>query len=138
MSTILLPIGMTNSLAFAGVPTGTFTLSLRAVNGTGTSGSSNAVTVTLPQGCTGPPLPPIHFVASNVGRTVSLSWDPATSGGAPTAYLLSVSGAASVAVPLVGSSISGVVAPGTYVVALTAVNSCGSSSATPPQTLVVP
>lgn len=134
----VLPLGMTNSLSFAGVPPGTFTLSLRAVNASGSSGPSDPVTVTFPQGCTGPPLTPIHFVASSAGRSVSLSWDPATSGGAPTAYLLSVSGSISAALPLVGTSISGVVAPGTYVVAVTATNSCGSSSTTPPQTLVVP
>lgn len=134
----VLPFGLTNTLAFAGAPSGTFTLSLRAVNGVGTSASSNPVTVTLPQGCTGSPLPPIHFTASRVGRTISVSWDPATSGGAPTGYLLSVSGSVTAAIPLAGSSISGAVAPGTYVLAVTALNSCGSSVATAPQTLVVP
>lgn len=134
----VLPFGMTNNLAFAGVPPGTFTLSLRAVNGSGTSGSSNPVTVTFPQGCTGSPLPPTHFVAWSVGRTITVSWDPATAGGAPTGYLLSVGGSVSATLPLVGSSISGAVPPGTYVLAVTAVNSCGSSSATAPLTVVVP
>jgi len=50
-----LPIGVSDTFAVAGIPAGTYTLSLRAVNGAGVSPSSNAVTVTFPGACSGAP-----------------------------------------------------------------------------------
>jgi hypothetical protein len=67
-------------------------MSLRAANDGGFSASSNAITLTFPGPCSGPPLTPINFLAYNVGSTVNLIWDPAVTGPAPTEFVLIVSG----------------------------------------------
>ena len=50
-----LPLGFADKATFTGVPAGTYTLSLRAVNSTGSSFPSAAVTVTVPDTCSGIP-----------------------------------------------------------------------------------
>ncbi|MGE3884976.1 MAG: Ig-like domain-containing protein, partial [Vicinamibacterales bacterium] len=136
--TTSLPLGLTDSFQFNGVPGGTYTLSLRAINGAGSSPSSNAITLTFPSPCTGAPLPPSNFLAYRVGRTLFVVWDPATSGPAPTSYSLSVTGAFAGTFGTPGRSLSGAVGPGTYHLSVAAANACGSSAATPVQTVVVP
>ena len=81
--TTSLALGLTDRFQFNGVPGGTYTLSLRAINGAGSSPSSNAITLSFPSPCTGAPLPPSNFLAYRVGRTLVVVWDPATSGPAP-------------------------------------------------------
>ena len=75
-----LPIGVSDTFAVGGIPAGSYTLSLRAVNGAGVSASSNPVTVTFPGACSGAPLPPANFLAFNTGNTLFLRWDTAASG----------------------------------------------------------
>jgi len=133
-----LPLGLTDSFQFNGVPGGTYTLSLRAINAAGSSPSSNAITLTFPDTCTGAPLPPSGFLAYRVGRTLFVVWDPATSGPAPTSYVLNVTGAFAGAFGTPGRTLSGSVGPGTYHLSVSAANACGSSAATPVQTVVVP
>lgn len=133
-----LPLGLTDNFQFAGVPGGTYTLSVRAVNGSGTSASSNAITLQFPSPCTGAPLPPSSFLAYRVANTIHVLWDPATTGPAPTAFTLNVTGAFGGSFGTPGRGLSGVVGPGTYHLSVAAQNACGGSAATAVQTVVVP
>jgi hypothetical protein len=135
---ISIPLGLTDNFSFNGVPPGTYTLSLRAVNGAGPSAPSNAVTLTFPQPCSGPPLVPDSFVAYRVGNTINVLWDPAASGPAPTAYMLNVTGSLTASIPTPTRVLSGGVGPGTYSLSVVAVNPCGTSAPTPAQVVVVP
>ena len=87
-----IPLGATDAFTFAGVPPGTYTLSLRALNGAGASPSSNPITLTFPGACSGVPQAPANLLAYRVGSTIFVTWDPAASGPAPTAFILNVSG----------------------------------------------
>ncbi len=72
-----IPLGVSEQFSFAGVPPGTYTLSLRASNASGTSPSSNPVTLTFPGTCSGAPLVPANFVAGRSGNVIGVFWDPA-------------------------------------------------------------
>ncbi len=133
-----LPIGLSDSLAVGGVPPGTYTLSLRAVNGAGVSPSSNPVTVTFPGACSGAPLPPSNFLAFNSGNVLFLAWDTASSGAAPSSFVINATGSFVGSVPVTGRAVSGAVPPGTYNLSLQAANACGTSAATAVQTVVIP
>jgi hypothetical protein len=69
---------------------------------------------------------------------VTASWDLAPSGPAPASFVVSVTGGFSGAIPASSRSLSGTVAPGTYTVQVRAVNACGTSVPTLPQTISVP
>ena len=133
-----LPLGLADTFTFPGVPPGSYTFTLRAVNGSGTSGPSNGVTLAFPGGCTGAPLPPANFLAYAVGSTVSVTWDPASSGPAPTSYVLGATGAVVGSLPVASRSVSGIVGPGSYTLSVSATNPCGASTPTPAQTVTVP
>lgn len=134
---VSLPLGLTESLSVSGVPAGEYTLSVRAVNATGSSGSSNRVTLTFPTTCTGTPQIPTNFVASRTGNLVSLSWEAAASGAAATSYQVNVKGSFVAAIPVTARTVSGVVGRGTYEVSVQARNACGRSRATATQTITV-
>jgi hypothetical protein len=102
------------------------------------SNSSNAVTLTFPQPCSGPPLTPANFLAYKVGNTLHLLWDPAESGPAPTSYLVNVTGSVVTSIQTPTRALSGGVGPGSYSFSVVALNPCGASAATPVQTVVVP
>lgn len=136
--TTSLPLGFGDSFSFAGVPQGTYTLSLRARNAAGTSPSSNTVPLTFPAPCSGPPLTPTNVVAYRVGITIFIDWAPATSGPAPMGYVLDVTGSFDGNFPTASRAMSGAVGPGSYTLNVVATNSCGVSPPTVPQTVVVP
>ena len=133
---INLPV--TETFSSAGVPAGTYTVSLRASNSAGVSASSNSVTLTFPDACSGAPNTPTSLRASKSGNVISVSWRLPASGPAPTAYSLIVTGTFVASLPLNVRSISGTVAPGTYNLSVVATNPCGSSGATAPQTVTIP
>lgn len=133
-----LPLPPGDSFTFAGVPDGTYTLSLRASNAAGTSGPSNAITLTFPGPCSGVPEAPANFVVSSAGSVITASWDPAASGAAPTGFVLSVTGAFTGAFPTTLRSLSGAVGPGTYSLSVQATNACGTGAATPAQVVTIP
>ena len=133
-----LPLGLVDSFTFAGVPAGTYTLSLRAINSSGSSVSSPPVTLTFPGPCSGVPSPPTKFVAYRVGSAIHVYWNPPTSGPAPTSYVLNVTGALVGTFPTMTRSMSGTVGAGSYGLSVTSVNPCGSSAPTAVQTVVVP
>lgn len=125
---LIMPVSET--FTYAGVPAGTYTLSLRAANGTGVSGSSNPVTLTFPAACSGAPAPPANAVATSLGNLITVSWGLPASGPAPTSYTLHVQGAYVGALQMTTRSISGTVGPGSYFLTVTATNPCGTSAGT--------
>jgi Hydrazine synthase alpha subunit middle domain len=134
---LTVPLAPGQSFSYPAVPPGTYTLSVAAQNATGTSPASNSVTLTFPGVCT-PPGIPTNVRASSAGRRVTVWWDSPASGGAPDAYTLNVTGAFTGSVGTTERSLSGTVGPGTYTLAVVANNACGTSGATPSQTVVVP
>jgi hypothetical protein len=83
-------------------------------------------------------LAPTEVLVYRVGSTVYIDWAPATSGPAPTAFVLIVTGSAEGSFVTSGRALSGAVGPGTYVLSVVAVNPCGASPGSSPQTVVVP
>jgi hypothetical protein len=136
--TTSVPLGMTDRFAFSGVPDGTYTLSLRALNMAGTSAPSFPVTLSFPGACTGVPLRPDGILAYREGNTIAVRWDPARTGPAPSEYVLNVRGAYTGEFRTTARSVSGAVGPGSYGFSVKAVNACGSSAFTGEQVVTVP
>jgi large repetitive protein len=130
-----IPLELTETFSYSDVPAGTYTFSVRAANSAGGSSTSNAVTLTVPGQCSGPPLPSPNFLAYRIEETIYVVWDPAPTGPATTSYWLNVTGFA--AFPTTARAMSGPAGTGTYELSLTSVNACGAAT-TAPQTVVVP
>jgi hypothetical protein len=136
--TLTLPLpGASQSFAFTGVPAGTYTFSVSAQNSAGTSGPSNNVTLSFPGACAAPG-PPTNLQLTRSGNLVTAAWGAPTSGGAAASYTIIVSGSFSGTIPTVARTVSGMVGPGSYTVAITATNVCGTSAPTASQTITVP
>jgi predicted phage tail protein len=133
-----LPLPLSESFTFPSVPPGSYRFSVRALNAAGSSGTSNSVTLTFPTNCSGSPSTPVNFIASKAGNVISLNWQPAASGAATLSYTINVSGAFNGSVPTPARSISSPVPAGTYNFSIRAVNPCGTSSATPVQSVTIP
>ena len=136
--TTSLVLGPTDTFSYAGVPPGTYTFSVRAINAAGSSAPSAPLTLTFPGACSGVPVAPAEFAAYKVGNTLHVAWEPATSGAAPTGYVVNVSGSLVGVFPTTARALSGSVGPGTYTFNVVATNACGASAATPAQTVTVP
>ncbi|MGE0359515.1 MAG: Ig-like domain-containing protein [Vicinamibacterales bacterium] len=121
-----LPLPNVERLSFAGAPPGSFTLSMRAVNGGGSSPPSAPVQIVIPGGCGAAPGPPTDLLGYVAAGTTFLLWDPPLSGGAATGYLVTVPGIGSL--PLGQRSISGPLPAGTYTISVHAVGPCGTSA----------
>ena len=137
-SAVLLPLGNGDKVSYNGIPPGTYTFSLRAANAAGASGASNTITLTVPASCSGAPGTPTNFLAYRIGSTVSVLWDPAATGPAPTDYVLDVTGSLITTIPTTDRGLSSAAPPGSYTVSVRATNPCGSSEPTAAQTVVVP
>lgn len=122
----------------AGVPAGTYTFTVRAMNGALAGAAGNAVTLTFPGHCVAAPNPPTAFSASTEGGRVFLDWLPPASGEAVTHYVVSATGAFSGSFPSAARTFSAPVPPGSYTISVAAVGPCGTSPATTAQTIVVP
>jgi hypothetical protein len=133
-----IPIGLGETASFPVVPGGTYTVSLRAANASGVSGSSNAITLSVPAPCSGPPSSPENFLAYKIGNRVHVIWEPASTGSASTGYVLIVEGPFSINFPTTLRALSGTVPAGTYNLRVLATNTCGFSAPTPAQTVVIP
>jgi hypothetical protein len=136
--TTSLPLGLAETFSFAGVPSGTYTLSLRATNAGGASPPSNSVTLTFPGPCSGAPQPPADFLATKAGNVITVRWNPPAGGTAATSYVLNVSGAFVGSIPTGGRSLFGAVGNGSYTLSVVAMNACGASAGTAPVTVTVP
>lgn len=143
----VLPLGHAETFQYPTVPPGTYTVRVVAVNAAGVSPPSNAVTLSFPGACSGPPEVPLRLRAMVDGTTVSLRWSAPESGTAVTGYRLLVGtpGAPVLAqdlsgpvpnygftVPVSARHVSGTVPPDYYSFFLSAVNACGSSPSTGP------
>ena len=135
--TASLPLGVSEAFNFNGVPPGSYTFRLRAVNAAGESSQSNSVSLTFPGSCSGAPRTPINFQAYAVGRVVTLAWDPPSGGPAPSHYVVTVGGAFTGALPLAERRFTSQAPPGGYTFSIQAVNPCGASPVTPFQTVIV-
>jgi hypothetical protein len=133
-----LPIPVSESISFANVPAGSYTIWVHGVNASGDGPNSNRVDVIVPGTCTGIPGAPTNFNAAKTGSTISLSWDLPVNGPAPTGFVVNVSGAFVGSFAVSARSLSGSVGPGSYTITVTSRNSCGSSGASTPITVVVP
>ena len=134
---LTVPLAPAQSFSYPAVPPGTYTFSTSAQNAAGTSPAANSVTLTFPGTCT-PPGVPTGFQATTAGNRVTVAWNSPAAGGAPDAYTLNVTGSFIGSVNTSERSLSGVVGPGTYTLAVVSTNPCGTSAATPAQTVVVP
>lgn len=137
-TTLTLPLGMADTFSFNGVPTGTYTFAVRALNAFGSSPASNAVTLSFPTACSGVPDTPANVVASTIGSVVSVRWDAATTGAAPASYVLQVTGTLNGSLPMTARTFEAAAPTGTYALSVVAVNACGSSAASAPRTVTVP
>jgi hypothetical protein len=133
-----LPLGTSGAVNFGVVPGGSYSLSLRAVNGGGVSPSSNTVSITVPTACSGAPNPPVNFLFYRAGGVVSMLWDPPAGGPAPLGYTIEVTGSVTASLPLAARVLTVPAPPGTYTVRVRADNACGASAFTATQTVVVP
>ena len=124
--------------SFAGVPAGTYTFAVRALNAYGSSPASNAVTLTFPTACSGAPDTPTNVVTSAIGSVVSVRWDAASTGAAPASYVLQVTGTLNGSLPLTTRAFSAAAPPGTYGLSVIAVNACGVSAPSTARTVTVP
>ncbi|MDH4063822.1 MAG: hypothetical protein OEW19_05440 [Acidobacteriota bacterium] len=132
------PLLLGDTFSVAGVPPGTYTLAVRALNAFGSSPPSTPVTLTVPVACSGAPLSPAEVRAYRVGRRVFVDWALPTGGPAPTAYVLNVTGSWVGSLSTTGRDLNGAVGPGSYTLSVVAVNPCGASVGSAPQTVVVP
>ena len=131
-------LGPNETFQFSGVPSGTYVFTVRAENAAGVSAATSGVTLTFPGSCAGAPHVPAAFVAYRTGNIVRLSWDPPADGPAPLSYRVTVTGALNLTLPVSGRELAGPVPPGSYNLSVAALNPCGTSPATPVQTVVVP
>jgi hypothetical protein len=133
-----IPTGSREPIFTFEAPTGAFWIRMHSLNGVAESGPSNEVPlyVNIPH----PPSAPAALLGWTSGSNVALSWNPTFEGGAPTAFVLDVSGALTTSIPLglTDSFAFSGVADGTYIVALRATNGGGSSSPSNPLTLTFP
>lgn len=136
-ATTALPLPPAESFSYGGVPPGTYTLTVRAVNRVGTSLPSNPVTLTFPATCAVAGTP-INLAASRIGHLVTVTWNLPPSGPAPSGFLLSVSGAYVGTFPVGTRSLSAVAGPGTYDLTIASNNPCGTSPPSAAVSVTVP
>jgi hypothetical protein len=132
-----IPIGLAETLSMADIPAGTYTMAVRAINAQGASAPSNAVTLTFPQACSGPPEAPANFLLYRLGNVLHAVWEAASHGTTPMSYRLDVSGSLTGVFELSTRSASAAVQAGTYSVTVRARNTCGLSPPTLVQTVSV-
>ena len=130
-SAALLPLSMSETFTYAGVPSGSYTLRVRAANTSGTSAPSNTVALTFPGDCSGPPGRPTDFQSWTANGKLHVSWQPPAGGSAVSSYVVSVSGTYGGTVETAARTVSGALPPGAYAVSVAARNVCGNGPAAP-------
>lgn len=133
-----IPLGPAEAFSYPSMPAGSYTFRVRDANDAGASPPSSPVTLAFPAGCSGVPQPPEHVLAYSQGNTLFVLWDPPASGTAATSYVLHVSGAYTGSFPMATRRLSSPVPPGIYSLSVAAVNTCGASASSVPQTVTVP
>jgi hypothetical protein len=136
--TLQVPLGLAETFAVSGVPPGSYSLRLQALNAGGSSPATSPVTFAIPSPCQGSPQLPTNVLFYRIGNNAYLVWEPPSSGPAADRYTINVTGSFTATFQTTARSASGQVGPGSYTITLAAVNACGTSAPTLPQTLVVP
>ena len=115
----------------ASAPPGAYFVRVVAVNAGGAGPPSADVLITVGTTCVAPGSP-TGLGGAVAGLSVSLTWTPPASGGAPSLYLLEAGSAPALAnlavLPLVATSYSTAAPAGTYYVRVRAQNACGTST----------
>ncbi|MFN7976615.1 MAG: Calx-beta domain-containing protein [Vicinamibacterales bacterium] len=139
-ATASLTVPGAEAFSFAGVPPGVYTFRVRAANDAGASAASNPVTLQFPAGvCLSAPATPTRFLAYRNGGRLGLIWDPAASGGAPSSYVVRVTGPIAGDFPVGLQRLFDVPLPsGAYTFAVLATNACGASSPSAAQAMTLP
>ncbi len=130
-----LAVGTTPAFSVT-APNGTYVVTVRASNTSGTGPESAPVTVTVPVTAP-PPGPPSGLAVSVAGTTATFTWNAPASGGAPTGYVLLAGMTPGFTSPIATLPLAvnprttavGGVPPGTYYVRLVAQNGGGTSAA---------
>ena len=138
--TTSVPVALGDQFAVPSVPPGIYEFRLRALNATGTSVTSNAVRLQVPQACRPFDVPdvPNGLQVSRVGNVVTARWNPPVRRGAVRDYVLVISGAANMTLPMTSREISSPAPPGTYTFTVAARNACGTGVFFDPQSITVP
>ncbi len=135
-----IPVGNATSFATA-APLGTYYVRVRAVNRCGVSGPSNEIVVVL-DGTTTLPATPTGLTGIVSGRTVTLQWAPATTGGLPSMFHLEAGVTPGGVIAVFASPSATLVVPnapsGTFYVRVRAVNAAGASAPTADIVVTVP
>jgi hypothetical protein len=134
---VTVPLPVSTGFTFEGVPSGTYTFQVRAGNAQGISAASNAVTLSFPGACQAPAVPE-GLEAYLIGNVVTIRWNAPASGPAVTGYVLTVGGAAALALDVPGRSLSSPAPPGVYTLMVAARNACGIGPGTPTLSVTVP
>ncbi len=128
----MVPIPLGDTFTYAGVPAGTYGLSLVAANASGASAASNMVSLTFPTACSGRPGAPTAFQAwTTSDARLFVSWRAPSAGPAVTSYTVQVSGTASATVQTTAHEVSGPLPAGAYAVSVRANNACGVGAPAP-------
>jgi hypothetical protein len=137
---VTVPLGVTETFSFSGVPAGAYNFTVFNGNAGGVSADSNQVAGTFPGACSGPPRMPEDFLLHVRGRILGATWELPANGPAPNGYLLDVASPVFTGtVPLSGTSIEAPVPPGIYTASVRATTACaGPGMSTATQTVVVP
>jgi hypothetical protein len=135
--TVSMSLPVSESFTFSGVPPGTYSFTMRALNASGVSAASNPITLTFPAACVVPSTP-IDVVVARAANVVTVSWNAPAAGPTPTGYQVNVTGTVSLTVPTAQLSLSGAAGPGTYAITVVATHPCGASAPSVTQTIVVP
>jgi hypothetical protein len=77
-------------------------------------------------------------LAYRIGNMAHVVWEPPAGGPAASSYVVNVTGSFAGSLPTGARSVSGIVSSGAYAMSVAAVNPCGASPSSPPQTIVVP
>lgn len=139
-ATASVPVTGPESFAFAGVPPGVYTFTVRAANAAGAGPASTPVTLAFPASvCSGAPSTPARFLAYGAGSRLGLVWDPPSTGSAPSGYVVRVTGPITGDYPVGMSRVFEVpVPPGAYTFSVLATNACGASSPTAARSVIIP
>ncbi|MCC6992938.1 MAG: hypothetical protein IT181_28305 [Acidobacteria bacterium] len=134
-----LPLGVTESFTFTGVPPGTYTFAVRALNAAGSSVASAPAFLTFPGVCGAVPQTPTSVIAFVQAGVVTVLWDPPATGSPTLTYALVVSGSISGTFGVGGSrSLSAPAPAGSYTLQVVSANACGTSVPSAPVTVIVP
>ncbi len=134
-----LSLGVTESFTFTGVPPGTFTFAVRALNAAGSSVASAPAFLTFPGVCSAVPQTPAGVVAFAQAGVVTVLWEPPATGSPTLTYALVVSGTVTGTFAVGGSrSLSAPAPAGSYTLQVVSANACGVSVPSAPVTVVVP